>query len=341
MSTVGWYVHHHGAGHLTRFTAIRPHLEHEVVVFSSLPAPRKLPDDTTWVVLARDDDDVIGDDGVVRSPRDADPTARGLVHWAPLGHPGHTSRLAAIAAELASRPFAAFVVDVSAEVALFVRLLGVPPVVMTQPGDRSDAPHRLAYDAAERIIAPWPSTAHPSPALERVAERVVVVGGISRFAERIRDREPVPGSVLVLGSSGDADSARDRFDRAETASPEWRWSSIGLPDQQRVDDPWELLQSAEVVVSAAGQNSVADLAAVGARAVVIPQERPFGEQVATGAHLGSAGLAVVEREWPAAPDWTAVLERARTLAPTWEQWQVRGAARRAAAVVDDVIRGRR
>ena len=33
---VGWYVHHHGAGHRTRFSAVRPHLDADVVVFSSL-----------------------------------------------------------------------------------------------------------------------------------------------------------------------------------------------------------------------------------------------------------------------------------------------------------------
>ena len=38
----------------------------------------------------------------------------------------------------------------------FVRLLGIRTIVLAQPGDRSDAPHRLAFDAAERIVAPWP-----------------------------------------------------------------------------------------------------------------------------------------------------------------------------------------
>ena len=40
---VGWYVHHHGAGHLTRLLAVRPHLDADVVVFSSLAAPVAVP----------------------------------------------------------------------------------------------------------------------------------------------------------------------------------------------------------------------------------------------------------------------------------------------------------
>ncbi len=42
-SAVGWYVHHHGAGHITRFLAVRPHLDAQVTVFSSLAAPDPLP----------------------------------------------------------------------------------------------------------------------------------------------------------------------------------------------------------------------------------------------------------------------------------------------------------
>ena len=37
---IGWYLHHHGAGHLQRLRAIAAQLEAEVTVFSSLPAPQ-------------------------------------------------------------------------------------------------------------------------------------------------------------------------------------------------------------------------------------------------------------------------------------------------------------
>ena len=50
------------------------------------------------------------------------------------------------------------VVDVSVEVAILVRLLGVPVVVMAMPGDRIDAPHDLVYQAADHILAAWPES---------------------------------------------------------------------------------------------------------------------------------------------------------------------------------------
>ena len=344
---VGWYVHHHGAGHVTRFRAVRPHLGGDVVVFSSMPRPADLPARTEWVVLPRDDDATPGPDGLA-SPGDADPTAGGLLHWAPLGHPGHTSRLATIASWIGEHRPAAFVVDVSAEVTLLVRLLGVPPVTFTQPGERVDGPHRLAFDAAARVVAPWPVGVHRSAAFDLVADRVRHVGGISRFDGRaVRDAArsgPQGGlSVVVLasGGTGGAGSAAEDVAAASAATPDARWTLVGAGGHDWVDDPWSLLVDADVVVTAAGQNSVADLAAVGARAVVVPQDRPFDEQRATGRALAEAGLAVVADAWPSPDAWPDVLRRAAALRPDWDRWQVAGAASRAAAVVEEVASWRR
>src|SRR3712207_8569721 len=54
------------------------------------------------------------------------------------------------------------VVDVSVEVALLARLLGVPVVLVAQRGRRDDDPHRRAYAAAAAVAAPWRSEEHTS-----------------------------------------------------------------------------------------------------------------------------------------------------------------------------------
>lgn len=321
MGLTGWYIHHHGAGHLTRFRAVRPYLPGEVVVFSSLPRPDILPPATTWVGLDSDNDRRPG----APDPAEADPTVGGLLHWAPLGHAGHAHRLAAIASALADRHFHRFVVDVSVEVALLVRLLGVATVVVTQPGDRSDTPHRLAYASAARVLAPWPAGAHHGPATPALVE----VGGISRFDGRKREVGPDPGTVLVLGGG----MTENDLASAAAATPGTRWQHAGSSASTWIADPWQALQRAEVVVAAAGQNSVADIAAAGARAVILPQPRPFDEQVATGRILADRGLAVVEPAWPGAGAWPSVLDRARRLQPDWSPWCVTGAAQRAADVI--------
>ncbi|MET4099229.1 hypothetical protein ABIB37_001466 [Agrococcus sp. UYP10] len=321
MTAVGWYVHHHGMGHLTRFLAIRPHVAASVVAFSSLPQPAALPDGTTWVQLPRDDED----EGA-GAPSAAEPTARGALHWAPIGHRGHVERMAAIAAR--APHLDAIVVDVSVEVTLLARLLGRRVVLMTQPGDRTDDPHVLGRRLADAVLAPWPADdgeVHP-------------VGGISRFATRERSAARRPGTVLALGGGG-RDAAWDAMLReAIAATPDRQWRVAG--GATWIDDPWEALCEAEVVVTAAGQNAIADIAAAGASAIVVPRPRPFDEQHRTAAMLDELGLAVVA-DASAPGDWPALLARAQALEPDWSAWGVRGAAGRAAAIIDRVAAGGR
>jgi hypothetical protein len=339
---IGWYVHHHGRGHLTRFEAVRPHVRGPVVVFSSLEPPASLAPDTVWVVLPRDDGSFVRA-GAQIDPREADPTVGGLLHWAPLGHPGHRRRLAAIAEASVTSDLDAFVVDVSVEVALWVRLLGLPTVVVAQPGDRTDGVHSLAYGAADRILAPWPQELVPSAALEPFRERVTWVGGISRFAGRTLAAPRSDREVLVLGQALPG-AALERA-RGEAEAEGWSLTAVGAAVSSAGEgaaaawsaDPWDALCAASVVVSAAGQNSVADIAAARARAVVVPQERPFGEQTSTADALDRAGLAVTAAP-PAAGEFVGLLERASALEPAWEAWRTAGAPERAAALIESVVR---
>ena len=75
---IGYYVHHHGTGHLHRAMTVAAHLPQPVTGFSSLPRPEPWPG--PWVQLPRDDS--------APSYAAADATARGLLHWAPLADGG-------------------------------------------------------------------------------------------------------------------------------------------------------------------------------------------------------------------------------------------------------------
>lgn len=341
---IGWYIHHQGGGHLSRFLALRAHLDMVVVCFSSLPEPPALPPHTQWIHLEMDDVIEMVDDCAPRDPRECSPTAAGLLHWAPLGHRGHALRFRRIADAIIEYNIRTFVVDVSVEVALFVRLMGVAPVLFAQPGIRVDTPHLLAYRLAERIIAPWPSGLIDAPQLDSIQGRVIYTGGISRYEGRTVHATRQPQSVLLLGGRGGTSATLASVDAAQSATPETEWTALGVPDSSPsnaatwVDDPWPLMTSAEIVVSWAGQNSVADLAAAGAHAIVIPQERPFDEQRTTARALETAGLAIVSGTWPSPSAWPELLERARSIQPRWERWRTDGAGARAAEAIDDIAK---
>ena len=333
---IGWYVHHHGWGHVTRMLAIRRHLDDEVTVFSSLEAPAGLDDRTTWGSLPADADPVVGDDGLTREASDlGDVTARGALHWAPVGHPGHRQRLAIIADWIARSPVSAFVVDVSVEITAFVRLMGVPTVAFAQPGDRTDAPHRLGYDLADRILAPWADGAIEAEELSARRERVHHVGAISRYDGRQTPADAGDGARRVLFLSRTLEPARLDATIDLLTARGWVVETAGARDDDRVDDVWPLLCRATVVVSAAGQNGIADLAAAGARAVVLPQSRPFGEQDHTARVLQSRGYAVTGPAHASPAQVVELVERAAASSPDWTGWGVAGAAARAARIIEE------
>ena len=327
---IGYYVHHEGAGHLTRASLIATALRergHEVVLIGSALG------DHAGLVLPRDD---AGDGPWL------DPTASGALHWVPMADAGTRERMACLARwVLECRPDVV-VVDVSAEVTVLLRLLGVPTVVVAQPGERDDEPHLLAYRCAKAVLAPWPHIARPCASLRPHAAKVTFTGGISRLAAGpgcdVLPVAPRARSVgVVLGGRDtalDAGVAR----RLRRDVPSLPWLEVG--GAHWVDDIASTLSTAAVVVTHAGQNAVADVAAAGVPAVVVPSLRPHREQEHLAAELGQLGLAVAV---PAAAGvdvpWARLVADARSAPPRWWMWRTAGALGRAADLVERVGRG--
>ena len=172
----------------------------------------------------------------------------------------------------ATRP-AAIVVDVSVEVALFVRLLGVPVIVMAMPGERTDAPHASVHQIADHIVAAWPQELYEPEWLRAYAAKTSYVGGISRFEDHealqpTTDRAP---TVLVLSGTGGCDFDQTTVDATAALVPEIRWTTLGLRGGPRTSDPWPDICAADVVITHAGQSCVADVAAARRPAIVLPQ----------------------------------------------------------------------
>jgi len=286
--------------------------------------------------------------GVVELPRDdaaeqiSEPSAHGALHWAPHHDAGYVARMDAIARWVREHRPEAFVVDISVEVATFVRLLGVPLVVVALPGMRDDPPHQSVYRMADRIIAAWPKELYSPQWLEPYQDKTAFVGGISRFDGRHPEREPEQTdsatSVLVLAGAEGIGVEPARFAASTSALDGVSWRTLGAVGGDWTADPWPQICAADVVVTHGGQNSIADVAAAARPAVVIPQPRPFEEQRTMGAVLQRSRLAVVAPRWPEVAEWPGLLSDARSLRPHWQRWHVRGAAGRAAAAIEATAR---
>lgn len=271
----------------------------------------------------------------------AEPTAYGALHWAPHHDAGLSERMQTLARWVADARPDAVVVDVSVEVATFVRLLGVPVIVVAQPGKRVDQPHLLVHRMADHIVAPWPRELCIPPWLRSYDAKTSYVGGISRFEGRPGPR-CAPGespTVLVLGGAGGSGIDAATVSGLAAEHPNYTWTSLGVPGGPWSEDPWPQICAADVVVGHAGQGCIADIAAAERPAVIVPQSRPFDEQQMTGRVLRQHQIAVVSRRWPDHRAWPGLLSQALAGDPQrWRRWQVRGAAARAAAAIENTAR---
>jgi hypothetical protein len=300
---------------------------------SSAPAPPGWG--SGWTQLARDDDPA-------ELSSHGDPTAHGVLHWVPRGHDGLARRSAQIALWATHHRPRALVVDVSVEVALLARLCGVPTVVVAMPGRRDDRAHRLAYDTADALLAPWPEGAHDLAWPKEWRDKACFVGGISRFdqltarSSSAREHRDAGPTVLVLWGAGGRTTTAAELRAARAATPSWTWleRSPGIPSAMPL---WEQLQHTDVVVTHAGQNAVAEVAAARRPAVVVAQARPFDEQVATARRVDEWGIAVGRTAWPPAESWPELLQLALVRGGEgWNRWSTGQGAARAAAHLQTV-----
>lgn len=328
---IGYYVHHHGRGHLSRATAIAAAMQTETTILSSMARP---PEWTgQWVALPHDESD-----------QPLSPDAHGRLHWAPVHSDGLRERMNLISRWIALARPRAVVVDVSVEVAVFVRLHGVPVIMVAVPGRRGDRPHALAFDVSSAIIGAWPPEA--TGMLEGLSataqERFHAVGAIARFAPSFDARRSRPPGkkprVLVLSGAGGDDFSQALAATGQQLVSGWEWSHLGGASGRWSNDPWQAILAADVVVTHAGEGIVAEVAAARRPMILIPQTRPHDEQITTASVLNRSSwpVIVVGRERPA--DWASLLERANSLdGSAWRTWNDGRGAARAAEIIQRVI----
>ena len=325
---IGYYVHHQGLGHRTRALGIARELGVPVMGFSSLEPPAQWPGE--WCRLPLD---------VPGAP--VDPTANGVLHWAPLDHVGYRERMRVLAEHLGS-DVSVMVTDTSAEVTLLSRLMGVRTVVMAMRGQRTDRTHGAAYDAASMIVAPWTAVTAEDYWPRQWTDKTVFAGAISRFdhlslasGTHPADvaRAGSPRKVLVVWGGGGTDVTDRDIELARRSCPDWRWT-VRSP-QNPSPDLWTELRDADVVVTHGGNNAVAELSAAARPAVVIAQPRPFDEQHATVRALAHAGVCTALERWPEPADWPGLLHDALWRGNAgWSRWRHGDGARRAAQAIE-------
>ncbi len=312
---IGYYVHHHGAGHRQRAMAIAAEYRGSITLIGTglgrvsgdLPA-LDLPDDRL------PHGNFSGADG-----EDATPPA---LHYAPLHHAGIRQRTALITGWIAQAQPRLMVVDVSVEVAMLARLAGVPVVYVRLSGRRDDPPHGHAFASALGLLAPYAEALDHPQTPDWVRAKTFYAPGITPLLPAAAPKS-VGESDLVLVVNGKGGAATDGAKWAEAAAsvPERQWRVIGpatipaaVPPNLEmlgwIDDPDALIASAGVVIGAAGDGVVSAVLAHARPFICLPEARPFGEQVAKAERLAANHAAIVPAAWPAPHHWRGLIDAA-------------------------------
>ncbi len=326
---IGYYIHHQGSGHLHRAIAVSAELGLPVTGLSSRERPEAWREG--WVQLEPDDAAV--------APEDV--TASGRLHWVPQLDAGLRIRMAAVSRWIEQEQPRLIVADVSVEIALLARLHGVPVVTVVLPGDRSDQAHQLGFGISTSLVAVWPNAALGMVrGLDAHAQsRLYEVGGLSRFPVRApAPRRPGRRRVVVLLGDGGGVSDPLRWDEAQSETPEWDWTVLGRDSGTWTNDPYPLLCDADVVVTHAGQNAIAEVAAARRPAIIVPAGRPHREQLTTAEVLADGSWPVCVRSAVPESGWRKLLDEvAEYDGETWVRWTDGHAARRFGDVLREAL----
>ena len=308
---IGYYVHHHGAGHRARAEAIAAAIDWPIVLLGTGlgAAGIDLADDRP--VSGRFD----GMDDTASRPA--------ALHYAPVDHEGVRSRVARISRWIATERPALMVVDVSVEVAMLARLASVRTVYVRLNGDRSDAAHVDAFRGATALLAPFHHELEMPSTPAWIRDKTRNLSGITAAAQHHPRQDD---HILIVIGRGGPPGDGAAIAQAARACPDMYWRVIGpvtAPSDRPanldlagwVDDPAQEIARAALIVGAAGDGLVNAVLAADRPFLCIPEDRPFAEQLATARALHALGAAIMLETWPSPDQWPSLISQAKALPP--------------------------
>lgn len=242
--------------------------------------------------------------------------------------------------------------DVGLEASILARMCGIPVVYSRQHGSRWDKGHRLAYEWACSLWAPFAAEMEQADCPDWIREKTFYSGGFCRFSGRKKEAiapssytQTKPNILVMTGFGGTAITPQ-KLAAAAAATPEWQWHLLGAHTagktvcaQGVVEDVWPYLCHADLVIANAGHNSTMEIAAAGASAVFIPAERPFNEQLCKVNVLRNLELGIVASVWPKPWEWARLREQAHAQdLSKWQHLQDANAPRRAAQHITQITK---
>jgi hypothetical protein len=315
MLTIGYYVHHHGRGHLARALAIASHQPARFRLLGTGLAG--LTGEIPYLELSTDLPDAT-------TCFDAYAACPGNLHYAPLGNSGIRSRMATLAGWIAQAKPDLIVCDVSVEVGMLARLTATPTAYVRLNGERTDPAHLEAFRSAKILLAPFHPALDDPETPAWVRRKTAYFPGITT----IKSNRPLAANIiLVVNGAGGEMLCGEAIAAAARAVPRYRWRTIGAastpasaPENLTMlgwtSDAEAEISNAAIIIGGAGDGLVSAVIATGKPFLCLPQTRPFNEQVLKAKRLQALGAAILLETWPQATEWPGFIDLALALDPT-------------------------
>ncbi|MCE7065161.1 glycosyltransferase [Dyadobacter sp. CY326] len=234
-------------------------------------------------------------------------------------------RAKALAEAIARYKPKAFYCDGVPELAIMVRGMGVPVVLVHLPGNVMNDPTQVfAHELADHIVAHFPASLEQSD--YHFASKTYYCGYISQYAGHASDasnRSDIDNVTIILGYDNYDESILKNITKDQNT----QFTIIGNKRDYDLGKNCKLLGQVkdiskaivgEVVISAAGQNTIAELLSLGKRLILLPEPRPYDEQVVHANVLANQNIALLAQENFSAEQWQNLLQKAKVFTPFYE-----------------------
>ena len=321
---IGYYAHHHGSGHCRQADKLAallpPHLQHQLIVFTSFPDDRYhfTTIKEVQIIRLQDEDELAEDVLVGRAGQYWQPSS---LHYSPVGNKDIRMRSWQLLDTIKQRQIDLMIIDVSVEVAMLCRVASVPYLYVRLPGERDDMPHIGAFTGALGILAPYPkaleAAATPNWVRQKTlyldflaskafnslspAEFLSYLASLAPSTVPFFDKSAQPSIVTVIKGYGGHQAIDDKLATLRDALPSAFIISLGPIDdyaRQFVDIATEVeevtpfIVHSDLLVMATGLNSIAQVYQWQTPVVVLPDERPHREQEVMAEALIAQGRAL-------------------------------------------------
>lgn len=216
----------------------------------------------------------------------------------------------------------AFYCDGVPELAIMVRGMGVPVVLVHLPGNIMNDPTQVfAHQLADHIVAHFPAcleqTDYPH------ADKTYYSGYLSKYCSGHFKQSNNPDTeriTILLGY--------DNYDIPVltniTQNQSMLFTIIG--NRQNYDLGKNCVQlgtvkdiskaiAGDIVITAAGQNTVAELLSLGKNLILLPEPRPYHEQAVHAQRLAEQQVALLAHKNFDTGQWQAIIQQAKTFTP--------------------------